>query len=615
MRLSLVLGRNEQQNRVPASGAVDRGTTQSTPSGNQGLHVGDQITGKIVSKDGQTLQIDLGGNRVLQARMDQNIPLSRGQTVSFEVKSGSDGQVSLSPLFTNMTDAGTAVSALSASGLPADVRNMQMVSTMISEKMPISREQLLSMTSQLASLGTDEISDGVRLVKLGLDVDSEHVTQLRNYLNYEHQIDDAVHEIVSHIPDIMDELSGSGEVSGAVAMEYDLLNEITDGLAERFADAEDPTIEDVLDQSMRTELAELLTAAGASEELTTPVADGTAHLGEVLQSVRDLLLDEFPELAKEMEGEILDAEADEKAAAETSDVSLPEEVELLQEEKGPLDDTVLRQDHMAGTDQSADAQGAKQPITAETPGTAADAVKTEDASLVKTSDAADKSAVLLSDDRSEDMVRLLKSNSFQELLKESLSSLWKLTPEQVAKDHQVTDFYDKISAQAEKILAGVSKHMEPGSALESSVSELRQNLNFMSDLNQIYPYVQLPMKMSGNDAHGDLYVYTNKKNLARKDGTVSALLHLDMEHLGPMDVYVSMNSGNHVNTHFYLPDEESLDLIAQHIDLLNERLEKRGYSLQAEYTNRGETQNVMKEMLGSSGDTKMIRMTSFDARA
>lgn len=44
-------------------------------------------------------------------------------------------------------------------------------------------------------------------------------------------------------------------------------------------------------------------------------------------------------------------------------------------------------------------------------------------------------------------------------------------------------------------------------------------------------------------------MFTNKRSLAEKDGEVSALLHLTMEHLGPLDVYVKMNQGK-VSTEF-----------------------------------------------------------------
>ncbi len=122
--------------------------------------------------------------------------------------------------------------------------------------------------------------------------------------------------------------------------------------------------------------------------------------------------------------------------------------------------------------------------------------------------------------------------------------------------------------------------------------------------------------MAGNNAHGDLYVYTNKKNLASKDGNVSALLHLDMEHLGPLDVYVAMQQ-NKVSTNFTLQDESALDLIEQHIDLLNDRLTKRGYDLKAQFQLKEEEQDsgIMQTILSQGKNISVLSRTSFDVRA
>ena len=104
----------------------------------------------------------------------------------------------------------------------------------------------------------------------------------------------------------------------------------------------------------------------------------------------------------------------------------------------------------------------------------------------------------------------------------------------------------------------------------------------MNQMNNIYQYVQLPLKMNGSEATGDLFVYTDKKSLARKDGNVSALLHLDMNNLGPLDVYASITPGNNVYTKFYLQDDDTLDFIEANIHILNERLESRGYNMKCE---------------------------------
>ena len=136
----------------------------------------------------------------------------------------------------------------------------------------------------------------------------------------------------------------------------------------------------------------------------------------------------------------------------------------------------------------------------------------------------------------------------------------------------------------------------------------------MNQMNQMFTYVQLPLKMQGKNANGELFVYTNKKSLAKKEGSVSALLHLDMEHLGSLDVHVTLNNQK-VSTKFYLKDDSVLDFIAQNIDKLNKRLESRGYSATAEFINKEEDTNVMEEILKQDKNISMLSGYSFDARA
>ena len=150
--------------------------------------------------------------------------------------------------------------------------------------------------------------------------------------------------------------------------------------------------------------------------------------------------------------------------------------------------------------------------------------------------------------------------------------------------------------------------------MAKSVADLRSNLDFMNQINQMYSYVQLPLKMSEGKAHGDLYVYANKKSLASKDGSISALLHLDMEHLGPVDVYVAMQE-QRVTTHFYLPDEAMLDFIEAHIHILNERLEKKGYALNPVLSVKNEEKTAVEEMLGTGEEVSVLSQYSFDVRA
>ncbi len=168
----------------------------------------------------------------------------------------------------------------------------------------------------------------------------------------------------------------------------------------------------------------------------------------------------------------------------------------------------------------------------------------------------------------------------------------------------------------------LSEIARPDSALAGSIKQLDQNLDFMNQLNQTAQYVQIPLKMAGGTATGDLYVYSDKKSLAAKDGSVSALLHLDMEHLGPVDVYAAIKDSGNVNTRFYLADDEMIDFIAEHIHILTERLESKGYTMNTSFSKReelgadaGSSERMLKDPLSAGAASSMISAKRFDMRA
>ena len=81
-----------------------------------------------------------------------------------------------------------------------------------------------------------------------------------------------------------------------------------------------------------------------------------------------------------------------------------------------------------------------------------------------------------------------------------------------------------------------------------------------------------------------------------------------------MDVHVALTDQK-VATKFYLKDDSALDLISDHIDMLNERLNKRGYSMSAQFLNKPEDTNVMDEILEQNKNISVLSGYSFDARA
>ena len=224
---------------------------------------------------------------------------------------------------------------------------------------------------------------------------------------------------------------------------------------------------------------------------------------------------------------------------------------------------------------------------------------------------------LLSEDGAEDksaLFSLLDGKEFKNILKNEMSRQWLIPPEEVAEEHSVDKLYERLNSQMKQLSQTLAQTTRGDTPLARTITNVSNNIDFMNQINQAFTYVQLPLKMQGREAHGELFVYTNKKNLAKKDGTVSALLHLDMEHLGSVDVHVALTDQK-VATKFYLKDDSALDLIADHIDMLNERLNKRGYSMSAQFLNKPEDTNVMDEILEQNKNISVLSGYSFDARA
>ena len=212
------------------------------------------------------------------------------------------------------------------------------------------------------------------------------------------------------------------------------------------------------------------------------------------------------------------------------------------------------------------------------------------------------------------LLRLFASKEFRSLLTEQMKENFLLKPEMVADKEEVEQFFTKLREQVSRLAQTVSEAGKAQTQLFTQTNQLRENLDFLHQLSQTMQYVQLPLRMAGQETTGDLYVYANKKGLTKED-SISAFLHLDMEHLGPVDVYVAMQNRK-VNTHFYLQDDAMIDFIQAHIHLLNERLEQKGYQMQTEVSQKDTPSKVTEEMRKDQEEESVcINQYSFDVRA
>lgn len=211
---------------------------------------------------------------------------------------------------------------------------------------------------------------------------------------------------------------------------------------------------------------------------------------------------------------------------------------------------------------------------------------------------------------------ILHNSKVAELPAKLLADRWSIKPEDVESPEKVEELYQKLGKQLKGLSNLLEETGQRGSSAYQNVTNLSQNVDFLQQINQTYAYIQLPLHLrQGEHKTGELFVYTNKKNLARKDGQVSALLHLDMEHLGPLDVYVTLKDTK-VSTKFYVQNDAILDYLEANMDVLTERLQKRGYDCKCEttlHTELQQTAQAMTPLLKTEGSVPVAQY-AFDVR-
>lgn len=211
--------------------------------------------------------------------------------------------------------------------------------------------------------------------------------------------------------------------------------------------------------------------------------------------------------------------------------------------------------------------------------------------------------------KTEDGRNALTQNLFTFLKNQML-----MKPEDITSAEYVKEYYEQLDGQMDKLKDLLKSVGKEDSALSKEAGNIKSNIQFMNQINELYHYVQLPIKMNNAEAKGDLYVYKRKHAKTSDDGKLTALLHLSMPTLGNMDVFLSLEEQK-LSTRFCMEKEEMIDFIESHIDELNVRLMKKGYQVQTNVTSASkEEKNVIETILDSELPIPIMTSQSFDAR-
>lgn len=212
----------------------------------------------------------------------------------------------------------------------------------------------------------------------------------------------------------------------------------------------------------------------------------------------------------------------------------------------------------------------------------------------------------------EEFKKLVNSNQFKELINTFTREEMFMKPEDVSKE-SLKHLYAKVITDNQEI-ASKFGGIERLSSVINSQTAVNNDINFLNDASHLMNFVQIPIQMSGQNAHGDLYVYKNKKSGEDSDGELKAMLHLDMDNLGPLDIFVTLLNKN-VSTNFKVEDEKILDFIEAHMNELTMALNKLGYNVTASATVNDGNYSFKKDVVEEILQPTEIKRFSFDVRA
>ena len=559
------------------------GTVQSTPSvayqlaqAVRYLNTGDTFTGQITNIKGNSVEILLSDKTLLDARLAQQMNLQVGQSMSFEVTSSAGGKVQLTPLYANLAGDSQVARALNAAELPVNARTSEMVQSMMEEGMSIDSSSLLGMAKLVNTYPSAAPSSIVQMTHFGINISNENVEQYEIYRNNSHQIAGEVSSLAEGYSSLAGEsiqmnravlsiFTGSTDQAAAGELKAALAGNAEASNAPETADAEAGLPEDVnaAEKAQLPESAEENNASQTNNE-STAVPDSSGKIyrdSTVTQDMKQLFT---PDERKILSGNL-------------KSLGVPEEIT----------DKVSSGDLSAGK-------------TLEFVKAAFDEFSADTADFDKFASGFRK---------------LIGSPEYAKLLKNEISGQLLMSPPDVSDKEKVREYYESVIRDTSKAAELLNATGRAETTLAKGTAALHDNVDFMNQMNQVFTYVQLPLKMNEQAAHGDLYVYTNKKRLASKDGSVSALLHLDMEHLGTMDVHVAMNSSGNVRTHFIMQKEEMLDFISSHLPELDERLKKRGYTMTSDVSLNKEAKSVPEIMFSQGSNSRLVQHQAFDVKA
>lgn len=577
---------NSIQNNGGSSQGI-RSQTRTYRSGNSTLHLreGQTLRGVISDIHGNDITLSMEDGSSFTGQLPDANQYSIGQKAAFLITGLENNTIYMKATtgayLLNMED--TIAQALEEALLPRSPRNLDVVRSLLSNSQSISRENIMASIQLCAQYPEADVHSVITMKCLGLPMTNESVLQFENYQNQTHQllykmdaltdsIGDMLHAIGSQVPALAKETASAlldlalegvtvpEQTGEAAAVSAEENSEAP--IPETGEEAADTTDNPVQNSSDGTAGAETSTPFSRVKNLLNNLTDSVG--------VKNNPETETPVFSKEEVG-----------------TYLPEE------------------ERMAVHEQLSDF-----PFSEATKKQLSDGTLSVSRFLTEVKQ-------MLPNLTDEQAGKLISSDAFRKLVKGQFLSNWTISPKQLKEPGALTETYEKMAKEWETLshFSQTVLGKDVFSKLSSSASDMTENLNFMKTLNETFPYIQLPIKLQNQNAHADLYVMTRKESLKKNPDNLKVLLHLDMEHLGTLDIRIAKEN-TAVSLNFFVSEKDTLHLFERNVELLQDAINAQGYACTSELSLKEKEVDIVNDFLATNkapiGDMKRY---NFDLRA
>ena len=622
--------------------SIERARDPRTPAPNDEKSAvlnqeGKVIKGEIIDLRFQEAKIRLEPDgQVVTAKIEGKVSLFIGQTAEFVITDKTDDRITLRLVSSESSPMNDIVyKALYSAGITISERNKAIVRELLNFQMPVDKETILQLIRLTATYPDADIKNLILLLKNQLPVNPVNIAQLETYQQ-------GMHQILGDLKNLTDYIKAFLENTAMVSISLDTYRDENTVYAEITGDG---TYKYNTDKSenLKEGIKEYLHTQD-SDNLPLNSVEKNGKSGDIMHPNAKMGFAGAVDLYKELLYILRDGETADSAITPETPIKfiLPDnELEKLNEavryalnlydkdnntgNNNYLGDGRNSINWNINLDNAVDHAG---NLPESGSGTLKDYVNLlfdlyDKGAVEKLSgqyilpyrlfEAVIEISDTLSDAGKEKLIRILKAADFHKQTAKALYNRWTINPDSLKEDLLDKKFYRRLYEDLERLKELADNRFFDLSDIKTSIRKLQDNLQFMRDLNDLFLYLQLPMRLARQDTHGDLYVFTRKHKACNEKEQLNVLLHLDMANLGPVDIHMTMKN-RQINAVFYL-EKTSEQLISVYLHELVDTLQNKGFQFQAKTKVSDSKPDFITDILQKDHTAKNISTYSFDIRA